>query len=141
MKLPADDAKKYEAAASSVVRVNVAALPAGSVPRTTPPGRRKNKYGNKKLVTADGKFDSKREWERWCLLKVRQKAGEISGLRRQVWIKLAINGVRICFFVADHVYVEDGQRVVEDVKGFPTPVYKLKKRLLLALHGITVREV
>jgi hypothetical protein len=137
--LPPETVKKIEAAAIRVAGVKPGVLPATPAPPATPPGRRK--YGNKKLVTPDGKFDSKREWERWCLLKLRLKGGVISHLERQKWIKLVVNGVKIGFYVADHVYIENGKRVVEDVKGFPTPVYKLKKRLLLAIHGIEVREV
>lgn len=71
-------------------------------------------------------------------------AGVISGLRRQVRIPIIVNGVRVCSYVADAVYVEGGRRVVEDTKSPMTrrlPVYRLKRKLLAALHGIDIREV
>ena len=42
------------------------------------------KYGNNVIQTEDGKFDSQREYTRWCELKLLQRAGEISDLQRQV---------------------------------------------------------
>jgi hypothetical protein len=51
-------------------------------------------------------------------------------------------GERECKYIADFVYRDrDGNRVVEDCKGFRTPVYKLKKKLMLHVHGIRIVEV
>lgn len=73
-----------------------------------------------------------------------ESAGAIQALRRQVRIPILANGIRVCVYVADFVYVQAGRRVVEDVKSAYTrrlPVYRLKKKLLAALHAIEVQEV
>jgi hypothetical protein len=51
-----------------------------------------------------------------------------------------VNGVLVCTYVGDFDYWENGEYIVEDVKGFLTPVFKLKRKLVKALHGITIRE-
>lgn len=50
---------------------------------------------------------------------------------------------RRCEYVADFVYgkTADGKTVVEDVKGFPTPEYRIKKKLMLWVYGIEIKEV
>ncbi len=106
-----------------------------------------SKYRNTRLVVNGEKFDSKREYKRWCELKLLENAGEISQLERQVRFEIA-PGVRIggrkrpaICYVADAVYLDKkGARVVEDVKGVLTPAYRLKKHLL-ALQGIDIFEV
>lgn len=104
---------------------------------------RRNKYGAK-AVTADGRrFASKREYARYCQLKTLAAAGVIADLRCQVPYTLAVGGVVICKYVADFVYydAERGTGVVEDVKGFKTPAYRIKAKLMKAIHGITISEV
>lgn len=134
MKLNPELARQVEAT-GKVTTVNMAALAPAAPPA------RKSKYGNKKVSTPEGTFDSKKEYERWCLLKRRQAAGEIQGLRRQVPFKLEVNGVLICRYRADHTYIEAGRLVVEDVKGMRTDLYKLKRRLMKACRGIDIHEV
>lgn len=92
-------------------------------------------------------FDSKAEEKRWYQLCLMEKDGLISDLRRQVRYQLIpaqrINGrvvERACDYVADFVYMENGQQVVEDVKGFKTDVYRIKKKLFLQRYGIQIRE-
>jgi hypothetical protein len=90
------------------------------------------------------KWDSRKELARWRLLWDRQQRGQISQLRRQVRFGLVVNGVHVCDYVADAVYVEAGRRVVEDTKSAFTrklPVYRLKRKLMKAVHGIEIREV
>lgn len=102
-----------------------------------------NKYGNIKTRTFDGiKHDSRKEANRWCELKLLQRAGEISDLKRQVKFELIPKqeGERACTYVADFVYIENGKKVVEDVKGKRTEVYKIKRKLMLWVHGIRIRE-
>lgn len=102
---------------------------------------KRSKYGNRK-VTVDGHtFDSKREGDRYLVLKALQVAGAISGLRLQCPIRCEVNGVRVCDYVADFVYLRAGTEVVEDVKGYRTREYRLKKRLVLACTGIEIQEV
>lgn len=107
----------------------------------------RSKYGAKK-VTIDGiTFDSKKEAKRYTELVLLERAGKISSLERQVKFELIpsqrIDGKvveRACNYVADFVYMENGQRVVEDTKGFKTPEYIIKRKLLLKNFGIRVKE-
>jgi hypothetical protein len=96
-----------------------------------------NKYHNKKIETEDGKFDSKYEYQKWCELKLLEKAGEISNLKRQYPItllpKITLNGNTILpvKYIADFIYDEKGKTIIVDTKGYETPEYKIKKKLLL----------
>lgn len=109
-----------------------------------------NKYHNNKIVVNGETFDSQGEYNRWCELKLLERAGRIRGLRRQVKFELLpsqyINekGRRRCverglWYVADYVYTENGKTVVEDYKGFQTEAFKIKKKLMLYFHGVEVR--
>lgn len=111
----------------------------------------KNKYHNKK-VTVDGiTFDSVKEAHRYSELILLQRAGKIKDLRRQ-WKYVLIpsqyaevDGKRKCIerectYVADFVYLQDGEIIVEDTKGFRTPEYKIKRKLMLFLKGIKIKE-
>lgn len=99
------------------------------------------KYRNKKTVVDGIKFDSQREATRYSVLKIMQSAGVISGLRLQVPFVIMVNGVKVCKYVADFVYIEKANQVVEDVKGMKTPTYNLKKKLMKAVYGIEIQEV
>ena len=102
------------------------------------------KYNNRK-VNVDGiTFDSVREAHRYKQLAMLARAGQIQDLRVQVKYLLVPKqqGERAVDYYADFVYIdEDGQEVVEDVKGKRTPVYIIKRKLMLWVHGIKVREV
>ena len=111
-----------------------------------------NKYGAKKITDpATGyTFDSKKEFIRWCELRLLERAGKISNLQRQVKYVLIPSQrdqkgkvlEREVSYVADFVYLDHslGDVVVEDVKGYKTEVYRLKKKLLLWVHSIRVKE-
>lgn len=106
------------------------------------------KYGNIKTVTSDGiKHDSRKEANRWCELKLLERAGKIKDLQRQVKFELIPkqDGERACYYVADFVYhdVEANKKVVEDTKSSATKteVYRVKKKLMLYVHGIRIREI
>jgi Protein of unknown function (DUF1064) len=99
-----------------------------------------NKYGAKRTEVDGITFDSKREATRYQDLKVMQDLGLISNLTLQVKYDLVMNGIKICSYKSDFDYEENGQRVVEDCKGMRTPTYKIKKKMMLALHGIEIRE-
>ena len=96
---------------------------------------RRSKYGNRK-VTADGMtFDSKAELSRWNRLRLMERAGEISGLRRQVRFPLfGAGNVHICDYIADFVYHRGTaeSQVVEDVKGVLTETFRIKAKLMAA---------
>ena len=101
---------------------------------------RRSKYGAKKTIIDGIKFDSIRESKRFQELALLQKAGVISELKLQQSFDLVVNGMKVCRYVADFVYIEKKRQIVEDVKGVKTPSYNLKKKLMLACHGITIRE-
>lgn len=103
-----------------------------------------SKYHNQK-VTVDGiTFDSVKEMARWHELRLMERAGEITGLVRQVRIEIIPKTklYRAVSYVADFVYFDkrEGKTVYEDVKGMQTEVYKLKKKLLYWRHGIEIKE-
>ena len=103
--------------------------------------KKKNKYNNKKTA---GGFDSKREEARYHSLKLLERAGEISGLELQKRFELipAQDGERACHYIADFCYTDKhGVSYVEDVKGFKTPDYVIKRKLMLKVHGIKVIEI
>ena len=92
-------------------------------------------------TTVDGvRFASKKEARRYQELKLLLKEGKISSLELQVPFKLEVYGFLICKYVADFTYYEDRKYVVEDVKGMRTREYKLKAKLMFAVHGLSIRE-
>ena len=112
----------------------------------------KNKYYSQK-VTYDGHtFDSKKEMQRYYELKLMERAGVISDLKLQVPFELIpsqyINkkcverGVN---YIADFVYTEGGKMIVEDVKGYKKgqayAIFSVKRKLMLYIHGIRIKEV
>ena len=94
-----------------------------------------NKYYNKKVVIDGIKFDSIAEGSRYKELKLLERAGEISNLELQPKFLLQEgfkkNGktYRKIEYIADFMYEEKGQVVVEDSKGMETDVFKLKHKL------------
>lgn len=101
----------------------------------------KSKYRAIKTVVDGITFDSKREATRYSELKLLERVGKIHNLLLQPTYLITINGVRCCEYRADFSWQENGQTVVADAKGFRTPVYKLKRKLMKAVHGIDIREV
>ena len=125
-----------------------------------------NKYKAVKTVIDGITFDSKREAKRYTELKLLEKSGMITHLELQPKYDIIINGVKICSYRADFSYYTvreenreqytnskgewivptktgdpEGQ-IVEDVKGFKTPIYKLKKKLVEASYpGTQIKEV
>lgn len=104
-----------------------------------------NKYHAKKTIVDGITFDSKHEANRYVELKLMEQAKVIQDLKTQVkfpLIKKSAYGKEIVY-IADFVYYEDGKMVVEDAKSPITkknPVYRLKKRLMAELFGITLKE-
>lgn len=119
----------------------------------------RSKFGSKKVTVNGITFDSKKEANRYQELVLLERAGRIQGLERQVKFELLpaqrIDGKvveRACTYVADFVYwipAEDEllnycgvlQKVVEDTKGFKTKDYIIKRKLMLWVHGIRIREI
>lgn len=124
----------------------------------------KSKYYSIKTRALDGTvFDSLKEARRWDELLLLQRAGKITDLQRQVKYELIPDqyqtyerygkkGQRLkdgarCLerkveYVADFVYTiaETGENVVEDSKGMRTKDYIIKRKLMLAVHGIRIKE-
>jgi len=122
------------------------------------------KYGNKKNTVDGITFDSMREAHRYQELKAMQKAGIIQDLKLQVKFVLIPTQreestevyksgknkgkpkqgkiiERECAYIADFVYLENGVLIVEDAKGMRTTEYIIKRKLMLYVHGIRVKEV
>jgi len=102
-----------------------------------------NKFGARKTEFMGMKFDSKWEAERYGQLHLMQENGEITDLERQVRFNIVIDGQKICAYIADYTYRKPNkngelQYIVEDAKGVETDVFRLKKKLMLAVNGIDV---
>jgi dsDNA-specific endonuclease/ATPase MutS2 len=100
-------------------------------------------------VTRNGEaFDSAKEARRYGELVLLERAGQISDLKRQVRFELIPtqyeNGKcveRAVHYVADFVYKDNYKEIVEDAKGFRTKDYIIKRKLMLFIHGIRIKEV
>jgi len=101
----------------------------------------KSKYLNKKVEIDGFKFDSKKEGNRYLELKLLLKAKKITDLYLQpdfiLQDSFKLNGKThsAIKYVADFKYTENGAIVIEDVKGFLTDVYRIKKKLFLFKYG------
>ncbi len=125
---------------------------------------KKSKYGSRKIVRNGIKYDSLKEYRRYCELLLIEKSGAITDLQRQVPFELipaqyetyeryGKKGQRLkdgkrCIeksvvYCADFTYKENGKLVVEDTKSEATKTkdYILKRKMMLYFHGIRIREV
>jgi hypothetical protein len=121
---------------------------------------RKSKYHSQKVEIDGILFDSKREANRYRVLKEKAEMGRITSLERQVKFILIpvqkepdrlgprggmIKGKvleRECSYVADFTYYDqEGNYIVEDSKGFRTPEYIIKRKMMLYLKGIRITEI
>lgn len=110
-----------------------------------PRAPRRHKY-RAVATEVDGiRFPSKREAKRWTELKILEQKGHIKNLKRQVRFPIEVNGTVVCTYIADFVYdwAHGDGTVVEDSKpvAIATPVFKLKSKLMRAVHGIEVKCV
>ena len=117
-----------------------------------------SKYYSKKVTRNGITYDSVKEYKRHCELLLLERAGVIQDLQRQVEFELipaqrepdrvGVRGGKIkgktieqaVRYIADYVYTENGQKVVEDVKGVKTKDYIIKRKLMLWVHGIRIKE-
>lgn len=119
---------------------------------------RKNKYNARKVKVDGIVFASQKEADRWRELQLLERAGKITELRRQVpFLLIPTQRVEVwnekkqrfvsrvaerkCSYYADFVYMQDGNQIVEDAKGKRTKEYVIKRKLMLWLQGIRIREV
>ena len=84
-------------------------------------------------------FDSIGEMNRYKTLMILQASGKISNLERQKTFKFELNGVLICKYTADFTYTEAERQIVEDYKGFQTPEFKIKNKMMKAFYGIELK--
>ena len=97
--------------------------------------RGRSKYGAIKTVVNGITFSSKREAARYCALLLELKAGKITNLTLQPRYELQPKfdswgkHYRAISYVGDFEYVENGSAVVEDVKGFVTPIFSIKEKM------------
>jgi hypothetical protein len=102
-----------------------------------------SKYRNVKTVVDGITFASKREAAAYQALRLLERAGRISHIRTQVTYNLVVKKKVVTRYIADFVYWDKELKVtvVADAKGFKTPVYKLKKKLMKVLLDIDVVEI
>jgi hypothetical protein len=94
--------------------------------------KRGHKYNAQKTEVDGITFASKAEAERYSQLKLLQQARAIRGLGLQPRFGLVgASGRKVAAYVADFIYIQNGRTVVEDVKGFETPTFRLKAKLFL----------
>lgn len=100
------------------------------------------KYGNRRVNSPDGWFDSQREYKRWGELKLLEHAGQISELKHHVSYELVprMGRIRPVKYIADFEYIENGKKVVEDSKGYRNRLYVLKRKLMLYRHNVSILE-
>jgi hypothetical protein len=99
----------------------------------------RSKYRAKRTVIDGITFASRGEALRYQDLRYMEKAGRIKDLQLQVAYPMSVNGYKLCTYVADFVYLEDGKKIVEDFKGVRTPIFRLKAKMMKALLGIELR--
>ena len=97
---------------------------------------KKHKYNARPTIVDGIKFASAKEARRYGELKLLQMAGKISALELQPRYKIVIEET----YIADFRYVENGETIIEDVKGCLTREYKRKRKAMLKQHGVTILE-
>lgn len=123
---------------------------------------KRNKYQAIKTYVNGIEFDSRKEGRRYQELLLLERAGVIRDLKRQVryilipaqyetYERYGKKGQRLkdgqkclekeCSYIADFVYEENGKTIVEDTKGVKTKDYIIKRKLMLYIHGIRIKEV
>jgi len=107
-----------------------------------------NKFNAKRVINEEGIFASQKEYKRWMELKILERSGEITALKKQVPYVLIAKSDKFerCRYIADFEYRDkNGNIVVEDAKGCKTgasyEIFKIKKKLMYAVHNIEVLEV
>ena len=107
----------------------------------------RSKYNAKPTVVDDIRFASMAEARRYGELKLLERAGKISNLKLQPKYPLVFLAgpgreiVNVGTYVADFWYEGPQGSVIEDVKGVRTPLYRLKKKMVEAIYGVTITEV
>lgn len=109
----------------------------------------KHKYKNRKTEVYGIVFHSLKEARRYQELLLLEKAGAIQDLKLQEKFVLIPSQrgkdgkviERECSYIADFCYKENGEYIVEDTKGFRTKDYIIKRKLMLKIYGIRIKEL
>ncbi len=101
----------------------------------------RQRYGNTFTVVDGIKFRSKRESIYYSHFKLEERAGKISELELQPRFPIVIDGKKVCVVVLDFAFKENGRKRILDIKGCDNAHSKLKRKLVEAVHGITVEIV
>lgn len=123
-----------------------ALLAASTMPLTDSGRAKPSKFNSRVTYVGSLRFHSAAEARRWQELCLLERAGSISGLRRQVPFKLmawSVDGpVQIGTYKADFQYrdLKTNQEVVEDKKGARTAHYARTAKIMLANYNITILE-
>ena len=105
--------------------------------------QRDSRKSGKEARTIDGiLFASGREAARWLQLRILEKQGLISELRRQVIFRLHVNGIKITSLRVDFTYLDEvGLPMIEDAKGAVPELFRIKAKWLKAEYGLEVRII
>lgn len=123
----------------NVTAADVARIGSKGVPS---PKARRSKFGAVKTVVDGITFDSKAEARRYETLRAWVRWKLIVDLELQPVYPIIVAGIVVGKYIADfRYYCVNGELIVEDVKGMKTPVYRLKKKLVEAIHGIVITEI
>jgi hypothetical protein len=98
----------------------------------------RHKFKAKRTEVDNIKFSSKKEANRYNILKSLQNIGKVLFFLRQVPFHLPGGVKYVCDFL---IFWANGEITIEDVKGFKTESYKAKKRMVEALYPIEILEV
>lgn len=107
-------------------------------------GRKETKFINVKTVEDGILFDSKAEVIQWRKLKQLERYKVITNLQYHQKFYFELNAVKIGYYESDFTFIQDGKLIVQDVKSDMSrklPVYRLKRKMMLAFHGIEIVEV
>lgn len=102
-----------------------------------------SKYHNQPIVIDGHRFMSKKEGARYGELRNLERGGIIDQLELQPRFPFVINGIKVCTYVADFAYrdVQRDEKIIEDVKGMVTDVFRIKKKLMTAVLGLEVKII
>jgi hypothetical protein len=93
---------------------------------------KKNKYNNKKITINGITDDSKKEYDRHCILKTLEKSGKIRELKfHETSMNIILQKTPQIKYEPDFCYYENNIYIIEDVKGYQTKEFKLKKKLII----------
>lgn len=144
---PATKAARAAATRKGLASATTSAKPGGA-PRASKSGTPKKSKYNAAGERIDGRwFASAAEARRYEQLKRLIEEGQIDNLELQKKLPCTVNNVVICNYLADFAYdvIDDRgytlRSVVEDVKGMVTDVYRIKKKLVEAVHRIRIDEI